>query len=835
MTPDPIDRARAFFAEDERPERPRHGKYELVCEAGRGGMAVVWEAWDPELKRRVALKILTGGNLERLRREAEAAARLRHPGVVAVHEVGLDYLAMDFIEGSTFDVAHPRRLELLEQAAEAVAHAHAQGVVHRDLKPQNLLVTPEGRVVLTDFGLARIEGAESLTRTGAVVGTPHYMAPEQVRGEVGRIGPATDVWALGVLLYEAVADRKPFDGPTPLAIHDAIVRTPAPALPGDVGSVVAKCLEKDPARRYPDAAAFLADLRNVKGGSRADARRSDAGRWLRRNALILALFAASALILAGGFWLGDWVTDERRRAVEALRDQAKISLEAALELRRAGANDRMRQFLPAMEAAYREAVGRAPDLPEVHWLMGRMYRALMEHEKALDCQMKAARSAAGYPPADYEAALLMAAAEARRVKVSLDGAMGEGRVFSAEDVDTQRIAVRAEAFLASKPQGPERRIAEALVRLCGKNEHAKAQALLEEVLGADPNQEDARLVLAWAIQSEMLPGVEAREKRWKDAEAVYTASLERDRGYVPNWMARGQLRFSRGSARRHRGLDPTADYEGAEADFAAVLALVPGDLEARTWRGQIRTYRGIWAMEQGKSPLGIFDDADAAFKHVLWADPEAGRAALWRGNTAFYRGMWLLAEGLDPLPAFKDAEIWLDVAAKFPPGERIELRWRGRILAQVGAALARRGDDPRTTFLRAEMDFNASGVRPGAADGSRKPDAWHLMWWSTVYSERARWLALHGEEADRDLKTAGDLLDEALRVMPNFGEALRHRAMLRYQEGETRLAKNDRPGAAAAFAKAAADFEAALAVNPNFRYQVGDRDATARKKADELR
>ena len=255
MSADPLDRVKGFFSEDDPPpDRPRRGRYEIVRELGRGGMAVVYEAFDPDLRRTVAVKVLERGDRDRLHREAAAAARLNHPTIVTVQEVGPDFIGMERVEGRTLaeamgSLSLRERLAVLEKIARAVAHAHAQGVVHRDLKPGNILLEPGGRPVITDFGLARIAGDEDLTRTGSVVGTPHYMAPEQVRGDVRATGPATDVWALGVILHEMVSDRRPFEGQTALAVYDAIVREEPGPLPGDLGAVAAAALEKDPSRR----------------------------------------------------------------------------------------------------------------------------------------------------------------------------------------------------------------------------------------------------------------------------------------------------------------------------------------------------------------------------------------------------------------------------------------------------------------------------------------------------------------------------------------------------------------------------------------------------------
>ena len=303
MSDDPLDRVKGFFGDTPDEPRRRIGKYEIVREIARGGMAVVYEALDPSLGRKVALKVLKEGNRERLQREAQASAKLRHPNVVAVHEVGPDYIAMDLLQGKTLaegmgGLKTDEKLAILEAVAQAVAHAHAQGVIHRDLKPQNIMIEPDGRVVLTDFGLARIDGGEDLTRTGAVFGTPHYMAPEQVQGKITT--PAADVWALGVLLHEAVRGARPFEGATSLAIYDQIVRNDPPPMPGDLGAIAAKALEKDPSRRYADAAAFADDLSKARRGEPVSVRPAGPlnrlARKVRRNPAPAAI--AAVLLLA---------------------------------------------------------------------------------------------------------------------------------------------------------------------------------------------------------------------------------------------------------------------------------------------------------------------------------------------------------------------------------------------------------------------------------------------------------------------------------------------------------------------------------------------------------
>jgi serine/threonine-protein kinase len=274
-----------------------HG-YEILGELGRGGMGVVYKTQQVKLKRLVALKmVLAGGHagpdqLDRFRIEAEAVARLQHPNIVQIYEVGenagLPFFSMEFVTGSSLakkveaGPLPPREAaRLTEVLARAVQHAHQRGVVHRDLKPANILLDQEGVAKITDFGLAkRLEAEDGVhTRSGAVMGTPSYMAPEQALGLTAQLGPLVDVYALGALLYELLTGRPPFKAATVLetlqqVIGDAPVppRRLNPAVPADLETVCLKCLEKEPQRRYASAAELAADLERFLAGEMIVAR-----------------------------------------------------------------------------------------------------------------------------------------------------------------------------------------------------------------------------------------------------------------------------------------------------------------------------------------------------------------------------------------------------------------------------------------------------------------------------------------------------------------------------------------------------------------------------------
>src|SRR5437016_111842 len=302
------------------------GDYELLEEIGRGGQGVVYRARQKSLNRIVALKVIglahwaTEAHVKRFRLEAEAAASLNHPCIVPIYEVGerdgACYFSMGLVEGGQLDAMLEREpmsirsaVELIVKLARTVQYAHEHNILHRDIKPGNILLDAKGEPHLTDFGLARLVEAEStVTRTREVLGTPSYMAPEQAAGETAKLGKATDVYGLGAVLYQLLTGHPPFAGGTTYETIRLLLNT-EPRQPRvlnrkidrDLSTICLKCLEKDPKRRYSSALALAEDLERWLKHQPIQARHTGVftrgKKWVRRNPSI-AVMAAMLLVLA---------------------------------------------------------------------------------------------------------------------------------------------------------------------------------------------------------------------------------------------------------------------------------------------------------------------------------------------------------------------------------------------------------------------------------------------------------------------------------------------------------------------------------------------------------
>jgi tetratricopeptide (TPR) repeat protein/predicted Ser/Thr protein kinase len=795
------------------------GRYRVIREVGRGGMGVVFEAHDVELDRRVALKRMTvteldGDAARRLQREARAAARLDHPNIAAVLDVGADVIVMQFVDGIALDVAAARNVPevvaLVRDAARAVHVAHEHGIIHRDLKPQNLLVA-SGRVFVTDFGLAKdLRDLDGQTSTsGHVLGTPETMAPEQAQGRVHDVDARTDVWGLGATLYRALTGEPPFAAADVVTVLRRIAesepRSPralVPQLSRDLENVVLKCLEKSKDRRYASAAALADDLQRVLDGRPVEARApSRMNRVLRFAGRHRPAFAIGAVLTTIVFGVAAMAWHERGR--RAASDDALalselvggVLQDAALEQRLgdvARANERLDEGIAACRAFV-----ATHDVAHARYLLGKLLRARGESEAAL-AELDAALA---LEPTLIEARLERGLARAARIDHG-----GEDAV----DVAARDAALADLEASASSPRA--KRVDRALAlgeraRLNGDT--TRARAAFDEVLRVDPLCVDARLRLA---QVELAAG--DGDAAWHHA----MSALDLRRGFGPAYLARSAAAASpapadalekaalqhalsaadqrvaggdvSGDALHERGgirlrLD---DVQGALEDFSSALAADPRDAMAYGNRSLVHARRAAAATRDG--------DRDAAFS------------------------AWTAA--IDDATAALTIEATL-LGARNNRG--VFHSERARVLRAL-----ERIEDADADDARAGADFDAAVLADPLFALARLNRA---QWWRRA-AERAT-AALRRSECIDALQRAQADLDAVLARRPDDAAALLERALCAELDGSAIEFTGAYGEVSAARARTRAAFDAAVAAARSdarplglrglWRMRGGERDA----------
>ena len=824
-------------------------RYQVTTLLGEGGMGEVYRAWDPELHRWVALKFLhfaDPNRLERFRREAQSQARVDHPGVCRVYEVGeVDghpYIAMQEIQGTTLhraarDLPLEERIRLVAQVADAVHAAHRIGLIHRDLKPSNVLVT-EGEEGLhpyvVDFGLARDQQVEGLTVSASLSGTPGYIAPEQARGEE-TIDRRADVYSLGAVLYQLIAGRVPLpadnfadailkllqDEPEPL-------RQLVPSLPADLETVVMKCLEKDPARRYDSARALASDLRRWLDGEPVEAQRAG---WLyrlrkkvTRYPRVAAASAAAILVigvLAGAALRTRWEAAARAAAARRFGTAAK-EMESLLRVGElAPAHDtraERRAVRAAMERIAAESASLGPDARGAGlYALGRGALALGEADEALARLQEAWR--AGERGPEVSSALGQALGRRyldglQRLSPDRQGAADTPlrRELERRFRDPARVYLRKAAAASMSPtsslDAPQ--LVEAWLALY-EGRYAAAREAAERALAGRPWLYEARQAqgLAWRREGE-----EASERGELDAAL---AALERAR--VPNAAA---MAIARSGARVHaeecarelavlrvsRLRRPLVEDEVTAAVVACDRAIAL-DPELAIAHGDKARVLLAFAEEQlrgGVDPRATVGRSVAALERQVALDPRAGDAWGNLGSAHLTLARWKVLHG-DPRPELQRSIAAYQRALALDPHRATLDNGLGNAYLTLARYLDGRGlpsEQPRARAIAAyERAVAAWGGLPSAYGNLGQ-----------VWVDAGNRELTAGIDPRNSLRRAIDAFNGGLAVNRSNPPYLNNLGLAHLTLAEYQLAAGEDPRPA--LAEAAAKFHASLAMRPQY-------------------
>lgn len=784
---------------------PEIMRYDTGILLGQGGMGEVYKAWDPALERHVALKFLRVYSPEaarRLLREARAQARLDHPAVCRVYEVGEDplqpYIAMQLVDGAPLQLVAPRmsleqRVRVLEQVADAVHEAHRIGLTHRDLKPANILVedglvgdsdgTERWRPFVVDFGLVHQADGTMLTADGAVLGTPPYMAPEQADGTSAEVDRRSDVYGLGATLYEVLTGRPVFEGTPAEMLLKTLQQEPVaprrqlPHLPVELEVIVLKCLEKDPGRRYGSARALAEDLRRFLDGEPILARApSLVFRWRRsvRKHRALAVVTAVALGISaifGGVALeARWQAQRRAEIAQRFTGEVK-DLEWLM---------RATRMSPLHDARPQEA--------EVRRRMARL------EDQARDLGPRA-RSVADYAIGRGHLALRDTAAARRRLEAAWEAgyrppeeafALGlvYGELYQQGLVAAQGIA-----------DAPAR---QAAIDAARERWRAPALELLETSRGGAGVVPDYLEGLIAFYEEDYEASLEAGARALEQAPWLYEAQL-----------LRGEALAFAGNGHRDAGRhDPAAEtYARAEAALRQAVAMAPSDPE---------TYRRLCALAAQRIELEVYGRGgdvesllapavDSCHRGLVAAPDHAGLflelAGLWAGVGA----QRSKAGNDDPAPAWEEASTYARRAAELAPTDERVWHVQASVYADRARYSAERGDDPRQDFDRA-----LDAARRGAELAPEPTRLLNLQ--GIVGIRRASYELTSGKDPSATLRAAARALEHAAELDPGYGYAFNnlgrvHGIEARYQ---ARQGLDPRP----ALLRSAEALRQALALNP---------------------
>lgn len=777
---------------------PDWDRYTIVDSLGEGAMGLVYRAVDPSLGRQVAIKFINSDDPDRknrFQREARAHAQIEHDHVCRVYEVGevggRAYIAMQLIDGRSLqdaasDLTLEQRVVVMEQIAEAVQAAHSMGVIHRDIKPGNIMVENRDggglHAYVLDFGIAREVGSPGMTLTGMVVGTPAYMAPEQVQGDPGLIDRRVDVYGIGATLYDLIAGEAPFSGTTRIETLVKVVSDePRPLreldgrVPADLETIVSTCLEKDPQRRYASARALAEDLQHYLDGEPIAARPASRvyrlGKYMRKHrALTAVVGVAVAIVLTlSAALVGQHFHARRQQAAAQRFGQELERIEGVLRHVHmlplhdvAPTEEMIRRRMATIEESILEMgnVGVGPGA----YALGAGHLFLGEPENARDRLQTAWDS--GYRSPELAGAL--------------GHALGEMYLEAADAAER----IRNSELRAARKQELDETLRQPALDFLGRGHVVSEEAELHH---------GAMLALL--------------EGRFEDALEEARSSYERHPWRYESMRLEAEILVSRG-----KDLEEHGQIEASRADYLAAgevysRALEIGRSDADLYRGEAARLVRLFNLEQENGTLreDLFAEALETTDAADIARPGDPRPANLRSKLYWMRGDFELHHGRNPTASLEEAARLAERAAELAPEDPQAPINLGMIYRLAGTYARRQGKDPRPLF----------GSAIAACERAITIDPDSVVAWLNLGTAEylvAEYELASGLDPIGSLEKAAEAYGESIRVRPTFA-AHSNSGLVHWQRAEYQQSHGQDP--ADSLDAAANCFARAIELNPS--------------------
>lgn len=826
-------------------------RYRIERFLGSGGMGSVYKAFDPTLGRAVALKFLhrnDPGLTERFLREARSQARVDHPNVCRVYEVGevegRPYISMQHVDGRSLaeqgdEIPLSARVEVMRDVARAVHAAHRTGLVHRDLKPGNILLARNDSGALhpyvVDFGLAQEQSETSLTRTGMVSGTPAYISPEQAQGRP--LDPRTDVYSLGVVLYEILAGVQPFSGSNLAQIVVRIVQEDPlplsradPSIPRDLSTIAAKCLEKEPARRYDSARALAEDLDRFLDGEPINARPTGwvyrAGKRLRKNkalAMVSAAAAAALLVVGGASLKAQW--EARERAELAQRFGQRVgSLESSLRyevlLPRHDVTPHKRKLRQELESlrAEMESLGPVAEGPG-NYALGKIHLALHQVEPAREHLEEAWNAGERSPEVAEALGRALGLSYERSLADAVRTQSPSEKRASREEIERTYRRPALDYLKEAGRSGQGSPYLAALIAFYEKR-YPEAVARAREAYRAAPGLYEAAQIEAEVHGTQGDDAADAGQyeeavRLYERAEEIYRTLRGRAPSDASLYTRGCDLAARRLGLGMMTGSPSQEEVNGALSLCDEALEIDSELAEALTVKASIFWRQGDRQRGSGEDPTASLNAAIRLAEQALALDPTEGEALNNLAISWRLLADWQGARGLDPVPALEQGIVAARRAVEVDPQLAVRHATLGTAYLAMAQSQRRRGINPGGMLERAAASYNqALAINPRNFPAhTNLGNVWHIL---------AELEVAHGKDPSASVGRAVAALERASRLNPRSERALNSLGNAHLTLGDYLLAQGSDPRAA--LKRAAASYQRALAVKPDYataRYNLG--------------